>query len=198
MKSKWNKSFKGCLERENQEFNFLCQLLILPFSWAKREASRNVTSLSASRSFLFPHRMMTMFWLASILASLNHVVRALYVSRLQCAERETERKGGKRVTFWKCKWNAQKWAGMTPAPQMGSFTWWYHRPARLLLLLCSNFWSQTWHTNTRTQIKRHTFTWGFLIWINPVVQTIATLEALLSSPLSNKTISVISTLEKSL
>lgn len=59
------------------------QLLVLPFSWAKREASRNVTSLSASRSFLFPHRMMTMFWLASILASLSHVVRALYVSRLQ-------------------------------------------------------------------------------------------------------------------
>lgn len=59
----------------------------VPFSCAKREASRNVTSLSASRSFLFPHRMITMFWLASILASLSHVVRALYVSRLKITEK---------------------------------------------------------------------------------------------------------------
>lgn len=51
-----------------------------------------MTSLSESRSFLFPHRMMTMFWLASILASLSHVVRALYVSRLGCRHRRTEEK----------------------------------------------------------------------------------------------------------
>ena len=42
-----------------------------------------VTSLSASRSFLFPTNTMTMLGLASVLASVSQLVRALYVSRLQ-------------------------------------------------------------------------------------------------------------------
>lgn len=54
----------------------------LPFSWAKRDASRKVTSLSASRSFLLPHRIITMLGLARVRASVSQLVRALYVSRL--------------------------------------------------------------------------------------------------------------------
>ena len=46
-----------------------------------------VTSLSASRSFLFPTSTMTMLGLASVRASVSQFVRALYVSRL-AARRE--------------------------------------------------------------------------------------------------------------
>ena len=55
----------------------------------------NVTSRSASRSFLFPTITMTMLGLASVLASVSQLVRALYVSRLR-QERKRE-KGGEGV-----------------------------------------------------------------------------------------------------
>jgi len=54
----------------------------VPFSCAKRLASRNVTSRSASRSRLLPTRMMTMLGLASVRASDNQFASALKVSRL--------------------------------------------------------------------------------------------------------------------
>lgn len=55
---------------------------IVPFSCAKRLASRNVTSRSPSRSRLLPTRIMTMLGLASVLASLSQLPSALKVSRL--------------------------------------------------------------------------------------------------------------------
>lgn len=66
------------------------QKSFLPFSCANLLASRKVTSLSASRSFLLPQRMMTMFGLANVLASVSHFVKALYVSRLGRKEKELE------------------------------------------------------------------------------------------------------------
>lgn len=58
-----------------------------PFSWAKREASRKVTSRSGSRSFLLPQRMTTMLGLASVRASVSQAANELYVSRLWRRER---------------------------------------------------------------------------------------------------------------
>lgn len=55
---------------------------VLPFSCAKRLASRNVTSRSPSRSLLFPTRIITMLGLARVFASLNQLPSALNVSRL--------------------------------------------------------------------------------------------------------------------
>lgn len=55
----------------------------IPFSCAKREASKNVTSRSASKSFLLPTRTITISALASVLASVSQLFSALYVSRLR-------------------------------------------------------------------------------------------------------------------
>ena len=79
------------------------QKSFLPFSCANLLASRKVTSLSASRSFLLPQRMMTMFGLANVLASVSHFVKALYVSRLGRKEK------GIRMKFWKYMINMTAW-----------------------------------------------------------------------------------------
>ena len=66
----------GQLRRLNENYH-------LPFSWANLLASKNVTSRSASKSFLLPTSIITMFGLASVRASVSQFVRALYVSRLE-------------------------------------------------------------------------------------------------------------------
>nr|CAD7264550.1 unnamed protein product [Timema shepardi] len=54
----------------------------VPFSWAKRLASRKVTSLVASRSFLLPTSRMMMFGLARVRASDSQLDKALNDSLL--------------------------------------------------------------------------------------------------------------------
>lgn len=81
------KQAHGMIQRKYEEKGLKSRTVFawhqLPFSWAKRDASRKVTSLSASRSFLLPQRIMMMLGLAKVRASVSQLVRALYVSRLQ-------------------------------------------------------------------------------------------------------------------
>jgi len=68
---------------------------VSPFSCANLLASMKVTSLSDSRSLLFPTKTMTMLGLARVRASVSQLVRALYVSRLVGRREEgRERKEG--------------------------------------------------------------------------------------------------------
>ncbi|GBP04950.1 Endoribonuclease Dicer [Eumeta japonica] len=64
--------YKADLQRMHEE---VCEYL--PFSWANVLASKNVTSLASSKSFLFPTNRITILGLANVRASLSQFVKAL-------------------------------------------------------------------------------------------------------------------------